>query len=70
MQDFLPRVVSKAHVFHFDQPIHTVERHGPARLIILQLLVQDFASTLEAGDGLRDLRPDGHALKDRRHQQS
>ncbi len=70
MQNFLPRIVGEAHVLHLDQPVHAIERNRPARLIIFQFFVQNFARTLETGDGLRDLRADSHDLKDGRHKQA
>ena len=70
MQNFLPRIVGKADVFHLYPPVHAIELHRPARLFIFQLLVQNFARALEAGNGLGDLRADGHDLKDGRNQQA
>ncbi len=70
VQNFLPRVVGKAHVFHLYQPVHALERPGPSRLIVFQLLVQNFACALQTGDGLGDLGANGYDLKDGRNEQA
>src|SRR5206468_12238769 len=59
-----------SHVFHLYEPVYTIELHSPARLIIFQFFIQDFASALETGDSFRDLRADGNNLKNRRHKQA
>jgi len=67
VQNFLPRIVGEAHVFHLYAPVHAMSftvrpgPHPPASR-------SNFARTLEAGNGLGDLRADGHDLKDRRNQ--
>ena len=70
MQNFLPRVVSKAHVFHFYKPVHSIQSLRAPRLIIFQFLGQNFARALQTSDCLGDLRSNCHDLKDGSNQQA
>ena len=70
MKNFLPRVVSKADVFHLHQSVHAIDCRRASRLIIFQLLIQNFARALQTGDGLGNLRPDSHDLKDGSNKQA
>ncbi len=67
---FLARVVRKAHVFHSTWPLMrpsvTVRPGG----FVFLFLVQNFARALESGNRFRNLRADGHDLKDRSDQQA
>ncbi len=38
-ENFLPRIVSEAHMFHFDFAIHSIERNDSPRRFIFELLV-------------------------------
>src|SRR5213592_2901156 len=70
VKNFLPRVVSKADVFHLHQSVHAIDCRRASRLIIFQLLIQNFARALQTGDGLGNLRPDSHDLKDGSNKQA
>ncbi len=70
VQHFLTRIVSEADVFHRDVAGNPIQLYGPARIGVFLRLVQDFPRALQPGDSLRNLRPNGHNLENRRNQQA